>query len=109
MNVAEMTLEQLLDLQLQVKQGLEKQKDSAIFEMVATMNAMGITVAELAKHFQPELVAVTKTGRGSFKRVPKYRNPSNPDETWSGVGKMPTWFKVQVEKGMVKEDMLIPS
>ncbi len=107
MNVAEMTLEELLDLQVQVKQGLEKQKDSAIFEIVSTMKAMGITVNELGEHFQPEPIA--KTGKGTFKRVPKYRNPANPDETWSGVGKMPTWFKVQIEKGTAKEDMLIPS
>ncbi len=103
MNVSELSLEELLDLQVQVKQGLEKQKDIAIAEIVATMKAMNISVADLsATHTTP-------SGRGTFKRKPKYRNPANPEDVWGGVGKMPKWFKEQLDKGVDKETMLIPS
>lgn len=104
MNVSEMSLEQLLDLQLQVQQGLEKQKDTAIFEIVATMKAMNIGIDEVAK-FLTAPIPIKETK----KRKAKYRNPANSLETWGGVGKMPKWFKEQLEKGTDKESMLIPA
>ena len=103
MNVSEMSLEQLLDLQLQVQQGLEKQKDTAIFEIVATMKAMNIGIDEVAK-FLTAPIPIKETK----KRKAKYRNPANPDETWGGVGKSPKWYKAALEAGHTKESMLIP-
>ena len=41
MNISEMTLDELLTLQNEVKQGLENKKDSAIISIVDTMKAMG--------------------------------------------------------------------
>jgi len=77
MNVSEMSLDELLALQSEVKQGLEKQKDSAILDIVATMKAMNIGIDEVAKF----LVAPIPIKEG-FKRKPKYRNPANSLETW---------------------------
>ncbi len=103
MNVAELSLDELLALQNEVRQGLEKQKDNAIAEIVAKMKAMNIAVTDLTLDSNPH------SGKGKYKRVPKYRNPANPDEVWGGVGKMPKWFKAQLDKGVDKDDMLIPS
>ena len=103
MNISEMTLDELLTLQNEVKQGLEKQKDSTIISIVDTMKAMGIGIDEIAK-FHTAPIAVKPT----TKRKPKYRNPSNPAETWGGVGKMPKWFKAEIDKGVEKDSMLIP-
>lgn len=30
---------------------------------------------------------------------PKYRNPANPSQTWSGRGRQPEWYKSAVAKG----------
>ena len=30
---------------------------------------------------------------GRRKGRPKYRNPADPDQTWTGRGKMPSWLK----------------
>ena len=30
---------------------------------------------------------------GRRKGKPKYRNPDNPDQTWTGRGKKPNWLK----------------
>ena len=35
----------------------------------------------------------------------KYRNPNNPDETWSGRGKRPIWFKNMLESGYEPEQL----
>ena len=46
-------------------------------------------------------VAVTppRTRRPYPKVLPKYRNPKNPAETWSGRGKQPLWAKEQLRSG----------
>jgi DNA-binding protein H-NS len=41
------------------------------------------------------------------KVVPKYRNPKNPDETWSGRGKQPRWVASQLRSGKRLDQFLI--
>ncbi len=38
---------------------------------------------------------------------PKYRNPKNPAETWSGRGKQPRWLMPQLRAGRRLDDFLI--
>jgi DNA-binding protein H-NS len=50
------------------------------------------------------------TGRRSTKGStvpPKYRNPENPAETWSGRGKHPRWMASAIAGGKKPEDFLI--
>jgi DNA-binding protein H-NS len=39
--------------------------------------------------------------------APKYRNPSNPAEVWSGRGKRPRWLEPQIQAGKGLDDFLI--
>ena len=39
--------------------------------------------------------------------LPKYQNPKNPSETWSGRGKQPRWLKAQLRSGKKLNDLLI--
>ena len=41
------------------------------------------------------------------KVLPKYRNPKNPAETWSGRGKQPRWLTAQLRSGKKVNDFLI--
>lgn len=36
---------------------------------------------------------------------PRYRNPLNPAECWSGRGVKPSWFKALLDQGYSSEDM----
>ncbi|NLD08930.1 MAG: H-NS histone family protein [Xanthomonadaceae bacterium] len=45
--------------------------------------------------------------RKGRKVPPKYQNPDNPEEKWSGRGKMPVWMREKVEAGADREDFLI--
>ena len=38
---------------------------------------------------------------------PKYRNPKNPAETWSGRGRLPRWLRPQLRSGRKLDDFLI--
>lgn len=51
-----------------------------------------------------------KRGPSKFagtKVAPKYRNPENPSETWSGRGKQPRWLQAHTSAGRVLDDFLI--
>jgi DNA-binding protein H-NS len=46
--------------------------------------------------------------RRKYPRVyPKYQNPEEPSETWSGRGKTPRWFMEALRKGHKPEDFAI--
>ncbi|MCE8007619.1 H-NS histone family protein [Aestuariivita sp.] len=34
------------------------------------------------------------------KGIAKYRNPENADQTWTGKGRQPNWFRSAMEKGI---------
>ena len=49
-----------------------------------------------------------RAGKKLGKVAPKYRNPANPKETWTGRGKQPRWMAELTAKGSKKpEDFLI--
>jgi DNA-binding protein H-NS len=48
-----------------------------------------------------------RAGRKLGKVAPKYRNPANPKETWTGRGKQPRWMAALVAKGKKPDDFLI--
>ncbi len=51
-----------------------------------------------------------ESGKGTKGRVPlppMYRNPENPEQTWSGRGARPKWFKAAIEAGKTPESMKI--
>jgi DNA-binding protein H-NS len=39
--------------------------------------------------------------------APKYRNPENPSETWTGRGHEPKWMQHQIAIGKARDDFLI--
>ena len=47
-------------------------------------------------------------GRGKGKSggvvAVKYRDPNNPDNTWTGRGRMPRWMTAATKGGRVKKD-----
>ncbi len=46
-------------------------------------------------------------GRSEGKGIPKYRNPENAEQTWTGKGKRPRWILTQIEQGRALEDFKI--
>jgi len=59
---------------------------------------------------QPGKTRAKKTVRKTRKKVaPKYRNPADESQTWTGRGREPLWIKDLVEKGAQLNDLLIES
>ncbi len=69
-------------------------------KVIDTVKAAGFTMEEL----------FGKGGRGGKggKVAPKYRDPKNPGNTWTGRGRMPRWMTAATKGGKAKkEDFLI--
>ena len=101
------------------KTSLKKRKPAASVraKLTAAAAAEGYTIAEL---FAGRAAATAGAGaaRGAPRKAakaagklgkvaPKYRNPDNASETWSGRGKQPRWLAAEVAKGRKTEDFLI--
>ena len=62
-------------------------------ELERRITAEGYKMADLF----PELGASSSSGaRG--KRPAKYRNPQNPEQAWSGVGRAPKWVQAILDE-----------
>jgi DNA-binding protein H-NS len=48
-----------------------------------------------------------KTRRSGGTVAPKYRNPANPEQMWSGRGKRPRWFSDALKAGKKEKDLAI--
>ncbi|MBV8156850.1 MAG: H-NS histone family protein [Dyella sp.] len=48
-----------------------------------------------------------KTRRAGGTVAPKYRNPADPEQTWSGRGKRPRWFNDALKAGKKEKDLAI--
>ncbi len=46
-------------------------------------------------------------GKARSKVKPKYRNPADHNQTWSGRGKRPRWFNAALSAGKKEKDLLI--
>ena len=92
-----MSLKELTTLQIRVSQAIAEKRIEERSEVRAKMEelarASGFSVAELFG------------GKGKRGKVaPKYRNPKDASQTWSGRGRRPNWM---VEAGGNPERFLI--
>jgi DNA-binding protein H-NS len=54
-----------------------------------------------------KVITSERQRRAYPKVLPKYRNPKNPAETWSGRGKQPRWLTAQLRSGKKVNDFVI--
>ncbi len=66
-------------------------------------------MSAIAKKHGLSLNDVMPAGKGAKRRAaaPKYRHPENPEGTWSGRGRRPSWVNEALEKGRSLEDLAI--
>ena len=73
-------------------------KNELLNEIREKAEILGLTNEDLSEALQK-----MKT----VKAPPKYRNPLNPKETWSGRGRKPKWLSLQLGEGRELDEFLI--
>ena len=121
MNIEDLSAQQLSDLIARAnkrKKVLAKRKPAsqvkaAVAKVLKTsgwsfeeLYGVGGAVATKAAASKPARAKGSK-GRSLGKVPPKYRNPANPQETWTGRGRQPRWLAAETTAGKKLEDFLI--
>ena len=64
--------------------------------------------AELAaKEFGFSLEDVLDAGTKGSKGAPKYANPADPSQTWTGRGRKPNWVIAALDAGQTMEELAL--
>jgi DNA-binding protein H-NS len=83
--LAKMSLKELVALEAKIKVAIDEKRVSERHKLKAKMEelaqASGFTVDEV----------FGRRGKGS-KVAPKYRNPKDSSQTWTGRGRRPNWI-----------------
>ncbi|GGF46675.1 DNA-binding protein H-NS [Mameliella alba] len=60
-----------------------------------------------AKEFGFSLDEVLDAGPKGSKGAPKYANPADPSQTWTGRGRKPNWVIAALEEGKTLDDLAL--
>jgi DNA-binding protein H-NS len=106
MDLQEMNLTELKQLRRDLDRAIasyaQRQMAEARVELEARARELGFTLAEVAA------ASTSSAKRMRPAAAPKYRNPQNPEETWSGRGRKPRWVTEALTRAGAKmEDFLI--
>jgi DNA-binding protein H-NS len=95
-------LDELINRAATRKQELARERTEKVREkIIALAKAEGFTLEDLFGSVRP---GARKTRRPA---KPKYRNPADHAQTWSGRGKRPRWFNAALTAGKKEKDLLI--
>jgi DNA-binding protein H-NS len=93
---------------------MKKQRDLNLMTIDELWELHEQTTAKLARELmirkarlEERLHKIGSAERPYPKVLPKYRNPKDPAETWSGRGKQPRWLTAQLRSGKKANDFLI--
>ena len=90
----------------QVKAAVAKVLKASGWSFEELYGTGGATAAK-APSAKPARAAKATRDRSLGKVAPKYRNPANPQETWTGRGRQPRWLAGETAAGKKLEDFLI--
>jgi DNA-binding protein H-NS len=79
----------------------ERERRAALAAAEKASAAHGFSLSELTG------ASTAAARRNKAKSPPKYRNPANPDQTWSGRGRKPGWITEAEAAGRPVSDFLI--
>ncbi|MBM1220167.1 H-NS histone family protein [Ponticoccus sp. SC2-23] len=70
----------------------DREKKAALAAAEKAAAEHGFSLAELAG-------VGGRGGKTKTISAPKYRNPANPDQTWTGRGRRPDWIRDAIDNG----------
>ena len=94
-----------------------KSHDKVLGKIVLMAKEAGLTASDIAKALnagKPAKAgksprAAKKATLAGKKVAPKYRNPANPEQTWTGRGVSPTWVQALKAAGTLDAALIAPA
>lgn len=113
-NLSTLSARELKSVISKAQKELEKKKSkenkAVIIEIkkLAASIGMSVTLAEKGTKTATAAPAKKRAPKKSTGKVaPKYRNPANASETWSGRGLKPKWLQAELNAGKSLDDFKI--
>lgn len=104
-NLDEMNREELETLRADIDKAIvalrKRERKEALEAAQKAAASYGFSLDELTSKS-----AGRSTAKGATAE-PKYMNPENPTQTWTGKGRQPNWYKQAIESGKDADDLLI--
>ncbi|MGF1527280.1 MAG: H-NS family nucleoid-associated regulatory protein [Candidatus Competibacterales bacterium] len=101
-NLDDLTSEELRELHRDIEKEIQLRHKEDVHEAVDKIQKLAEEVGMPVE----KLLELSKTGLKP-KGSPKYQNPANPKQTWTGKGKRPNWFKELIAQGVDPATLLI--
>lgn len=96
-----MTIKELQELISEANSTIERKQEDEKKKLLSEMRQM----AEDRGFDYDELTGAKKKERK--RAAPKYQNPDNLKQTWSGMGRQPKWIEEQLASGKSLQDLEI--
>jgi DNA-binding protein H-NS len=93
---------ELLKLSADISKEMDKRAESDKNETRKRLEKLAIE----AGFSVAELFGGQKTNKRAPAKI-KYADPKNPENAWSGRGRMPRWLTAEVDGGKKKEDFAV--
>jgi DNA-binding protein H-NS len=91
-----------------IKQAEARQGELARRKLQKLRDKISALVRAEGLDFNDVVGARKSTSGGTRSKVkPKYRNPADPSQTWSGRGRQPRWFAAALSGGKTERHLLI--
>ena len=118
MDLSEVSVAELKRLQKRIEAEITKREESSRKDLLKKLQKMaseaGVSLDELVgskpKRGRPAKAASAKTkGRKKATRkvAPKYRNPADTSQTWTGRGRQPAWVAAWAKSHKSLDGLLI--
>lgn len=98
-------------LEKKEKMLMAKTNEKVLAKIVALVKDAGLSADDVAKALaggktKTASRAAKKSTLAGKKVAPKYRNPANPEQTWTGRGVAPSWAQSLKEQGKLDSALI---
>ncbi|WP_313137105.1 H-NS histone family protein [Paracoccus jeotgali] len=102
MDIENLSVKELTELRKKIDRAIAGYEDRKRKEAVAAAEA-----AAREHGFSLNELTSAKPGRSTTVSVPKYANPQDRSQTWTGRGRRPNWVQQALAEGKNLEDLAI--
>lgn len=105
-DVTNLSVNQLNDLIADAQKEIARKKSLARKSLMADMEKLARDAGVSLNELFPE-AGSTKPAKVKSPVAPKYRNPNDASQTWTGRGRQPLWLAALLAEGKSLDSLLI--
>jgi DNA-binding protein H-NS len=94
-----------VDIEKEIKGRQQDEVKKAREQILSIAQTLGVSVEDLLADSKKKAKAGTSETKEKVR--PQYRNPNDPEQTWTGRGRQPKWVVEALAQGKKMEDFRI--